>query len=84
MKIKSIELKNFKPFKGDDNKFDFDSGDHQPVILVKANNGSGKTSFLKGLKWAFYGVSGLVDYRTTEERKQITGRFVELPISLLS
>ena len=25
-----------------------------------------------------------IDYRTTEERKQITGRFVELPISLLS
>ena len=66
MKIKSIELKNFKPFKGDNNKFDFDSDDHQPVILVKANNGSGKTSFLMGLKWAFYGVSGLVDYRTTE------------------
>ena len=53
------------PFKGT-NAFNFESGDNKPVILIKANNGSGKTSFLKGLKWAFYGVSGLVDYRTAE------------------
>jgi hypothetical protein len=67
MKIKSIELKNFKPFKGDDNKFDFDSDDHQPVILVKANNGSGKTSLLQALKWAFYGIGGIAYYKTNAQ-----------------
>ena len=67
MKIKSIELKNFKPFKGDNNKFDFDSDDHEPVILVKANNGSGKTSLLQALKWAFYGIGGIAYYKTNQQ-----------------
>ena len=67
IKLKSIELHNFRPFKGDNNKFDFDSEDHQPVILVKANNGSGKTSLLMALKWAFYGTGGIAIYKETAQ-----------------
>ena len=67
IKLKSIEIQNFRPFKGDNNKFDFDSENHQPVILVQANNGSGKTSLLMALKWAFYGIGGIAYYKTSPQ-----------------
>jgi len=65
LKLKNVELHNFRVFKDHDNIFDFDSEIHKNVILVNGSNGAGKTSLLMGLKWGFYGTSGIASWRTS-------------------
>lgn len=54
MIIKSIELNNFRIYKGV-NKIDLTpDGDHN-IVIISGNNGFGKTTFLMSLVWCLYG-----------------------------
>ena len=57
MKIRRVEFKNFKLLDGV--VIDFSTDPAKPLTVIRAENGSGKTSLLWGLAWAFYGQEGL-------------------------
>ena len=52
MKIKKIEIKNFRQFKGQ-NIIDFNTDGKITVIL--GDNGTGKTTLMQFFNWVFYG-----------------------------
>jgi DNA sulfur modification protein DndD len=54
MKIKSIELNNYRLYKGF-NKVDFPNGNNKNLYLILGENGFGKTTFLHSLLWCLYG-----------------------------
>lgn len=54
MKIKEIELNNFRIYKGT-NKIDLLPEDKKNMIIISGRNGYGKTTFLMSLVWCLYG-----------------------------
>lgn len=54
MKIKSIELNNYRLYKGF-NKVDFPDENNKNLYLISGENGFGKTTFLHSLLWCLYG-----------------------------
>lgn len=54
MKIKSIELYNYRLYKGI-NKISFHNEDNKNIYLISGENGFGKTTFLHSLLWCLYG-----------------------------
>lgn len=54
MKIKSIELHNYRLYKGV-NKVVFPIGNNKNLYLISGENGFGKTTFLHSLLWCLYG-----------------------------
>ncbi|EDP97377.1 DNA sulfur modification protein DndD [Kordia algicida OT-1] len=54
MIIKSIELDNFRIYKGN-NIIDLSVTDDENIIIVSGKNGFGKTTFLMSLVWCLYG-----------------------------
>lgn len=54
MIIKSIELNNFRIYRGV-NKIDLTPNGERNIIIVSGNNGYGKTTFLMSLVWCLYG-----------------------------
>jgi DNA sulfur modification protein DndD len=62
MKLHRVELRNFKLLDGVILEFSSDS--NKPLTVVRAENGSGKTSLLWALAWAFYGDEGLPSKRS--------------------
>ncbi|WP_298418084.1 DNA sulfur modification protein DndD [uncultured Kordia sp.] len=54
MIIKSIELNNFRIYKGN-NLIDLSVTDDENIIIVSGKNGFGKTTFLMSLVWCLYG-----------------------------
>ena len=54
MIIKSIELYNFRIYRGV-NKIDLTPIGERNIIIVSGNNGYGKTTFLMSLVWCLYG-----------------------------
>lgn len=54
MKIKSIELYNYRLYKGS-NKAVFPNGNNKNLYLISGENGFGKTTFLHSLVWCLYG-----------------------------
>lgn len=63
MKIKSIAIKNFRVFVGE-NKINFSTDGHQGITVIHGETGSGKTSILNAFKWGFYGHT---DFDTKEK-----------------
>lgn len=61
MKLRRVEFKNFKLLDGV--VLDFSIEPLRPLTVIRAENGSGKTSLLWGLAWAFYGDEGLPSKR---------------------
>lgn len=59
MKLKSARIRNFKLLR--DVTLDFSDDRSQPLTVVRAENGSGKTSTLVALRWALYGKDGFDD-----------------------
>lgn len=55
--LERIEIRNFACF-GDVDLDLASSSDHR-LTVIRAENGSGKTTFLRALRWAFYGERGL-------------------------
>lgn len=54
MIIKSIELNNFRIYKGVNRIELTPDGDHN-IVVISGNNGFGKTTFLMSLVWCLYG-----------------------------
>ena len=54
MIIKSIELNNFRIYRGV-NRIDLTPDGERNIIIVSGNNGFGKTTFLMSLVWCLYG-----------------------------
>ncbi len=54
MKIKNLELKNFRPYLGEV-QISFPNIDTNPIYLIHGPNGYGKTSLLLALNWCLYG-----------------------------
>lgn len=54
MKIKCIELNNYRLYKGV-NKVLFNNSDNKNLYLISGENGFGKTTFLQSLLWCLYG-----------------------------
>lgn len=54
MIIKSIELNNFRIYKGV-NRIDFTPDSERNIVIISGNNGFGKTTFLMSLVWCLYG-----------------------------
>lgn len=59
MKLKSARIRNFKLLR--DVLLDFSDDRNRPLTVIRAENGSGKTSTLVALQWALYGKDGLDD-----------------------
>jgi DNA sulfur modification protein DndD len=57
MKIKSVRIQNFKLLR--EVALDFSVDSNRPVTVIRAENGSGKTSALTALQWGLYGDAGL-------------------------
>ncbi len=57
LRLRRIEIKNFVCF---DNIVVEPSADpDQPLTIIRAENGSGKTTFLRAIRWGMYGERGL-------------------------
>lgn len=54
MIIKSIELNNFRIYKGY-HKIDLSVTDKENIVIISGKNGFGKTTFLMSLVWCLYG-----------------------------
>lgn len=54
MKILSVTMTNFMPYKGEC-RVDFPTDEYRNVMIVFGDNMRGKTSFLNALRWGFYG-----------------------------
>jgi len=59
MKIETARVRNFKLLRKVDLKFSSDRD--KPLTVIRAANGSGKTSTLQALRWALYGKDVLED-----------------------
>lgn len=59
MKLKSARIRNFKLLR--DLALEFSEDRNRPLTVIRAENGSGKTSTLLALRWALYGKDGLDD-----------------------
>jgi len=56
MKIKSLTLKNFRQFYGEQ-VLQFSDDSDANVTVIHGENGAGKTALLNAFKWAFYGTT---------------------------
>jgi DNA sulfur modification protein DndD len=57
MRLARVYIENFKLL--EDIKLEFSTDAAKPLTVIRAENGSGKTSLLYALLWAFYGMAGL-------------------------
>ena len=54
MKIKSIEITNFRGFNGE-HTLEFSMDPQKPVTLIVAENGTGKSNILEAIMWCLHG-----------------------------
>lgn len=57
MKLENAHIKNFKLL--EDIELEFSTDSKRPLTVIRAENGSGKTSILYALRWALYGSLGV-------------------------
>ena len=82
MRIESASIRGFKLL--EDVRLRFSTDSNRPLTVIRAENGSGKTSILYALRWGMYGKDGIPDgMRLTsiaaEPRKPVS---VEVQITL--
>lgn len=70
MFIRKIAIENFIPYYGEIT-VDFPQTKGKNIYVVEGDNGYGKTSFLKAVKWAFFGEAGL---KTDETYLNLTAK----------
>lgn len=65
LRLHSVRIRNFVGFvdnggaNADGVRIDFSIDPAQPLTVIRAQNESGKTTFLRALRWAFYGEKGI-------------------------
>ena len=57
MKLQNARIRNFKLLRNID--LEFSTSQNTPLTVIRAENGSGKTSTLQALRWVLYGTKGL-------------------------
>ncbi|MFD5857595.1 AAA family ATPase [Streptomyces chartreusis] len=77
MRLQSIQLTNFRQFRGVQT-FDLSSDSLKPVSLLFGANGAGKTTFLNAFTWALYGT--MSDDVEQQDRMVTDGVWRVLPI----
>ena len=60
MLLKSLKLKNFRQFKGEQ-KLTLSTDSQKNVTIVMGENGSGKTSLAQAFTWCLYGKTDFDD-----------------------
>jgi len=73
MKIKSIELNNYRLYKGL-NKISFPNENEKNLFLISGQNGFGKTTFLHSLLWCLYGRL-IVDVDESFRKEMFNGKY---------
>jgi len=73
MKIKSIELKNYRLYKGV-NTISFPNDNEKNLFLISGQNGFGKTTFLHSLLWCLYGRL-IVDVDESFRKEMFNGKY---------
>ena len=57
MRLNSVHITNFKLL--EDIEISFSTEPARPLTVIRAENGSGKTSILQALRWAMWGEEGI-------------------------
>lgn len=60
MLLKSIKVKDFRQFKGEQ-YISFSTDTERNVTIIQGDNGSGKTSFAQAFRWCLYGDTDFTD-----------------------
>jgi len=82
MKIKTIELNNYRLYKGI-NKIVFPNGKNKNLFLIFGENGFGKTTFLHSLLWCLYGRL-MIDIDETFRKEMTNGGYNNTVINNLN
>lgn len=82
MKIKTIELNNYRLYKGI-NKIVFPNGNNKNLYLISGENGFGKTTFLHSLLWCLYGRL-MIDIDETFRKEMSNGGYNNMVINNLN
>jgi DNA sulfur modification protein DndD len=82
VKIKSIELYNYRLYKGI-NKVVFPNGNNKNLYLISGENGFGKTTFLHSLLWCLYGRL-MADVDETFRKEMSNGGYNDFAINNLN
>ena len=78
MKLESAHITNFKLLK--DVSLQFSSDLARPLTVIRAENGSGKTSVLYALRWAMYGENGIPRQMRLTSTAQPAGKPVQVQV----
>lgn len=73
MRIKSIELNNYRLYKGI-NKISFSNENEKNIFLISGQNGFGKTTFLHSLLWCLYGRL-VIDVDESFRKEMFNGKY---------
>ena len=73
MRIKSIELNNYRLYKGI-NKISFSNEKEKNIFLISGQNGFGKTTFLHSLLWCLYGRL-VIDVDESFRKEMFNGKY---------
>ena len=80
MKLDSAHITNFKLL--EDIEIDFSTDATRPLTVIRAENGSGKTSILQALRWAIWGDRGIPTRMRLTSTAKPTGQPVTVQTSV--
>ena len=78
MKLESAHITNFKLL--EDVSLQFSGDLIRPLTVIRAENGSGKTSILYALRWAMYGEKGIPPHMRLTSTAKPAGRPVQVQV----
>ena len=80
MRLDSAHIKNFKLL--ENVELQFSSDQHRPLTVIRAENGSGKTSILYALRWGMYGEQGIPPLMRLTSTAKPPGQAVHVQVRL--
>ena len=80
MRLEKAHITNFKLL--EDVFLEFSNDPARPLTVIRAENGSGKTSILYALRWAMYGENGIPPQMRLTSTAQPTGKPVQIQVRL--
>ena len=78
MRLDSAHITNFKLL--EDVSLQFSADSSRPLTVIRAENGSGKTSILQALRWAMWGEQGIPDQMPLTSTAVLEGRGVTVQV----
>ena len=80
MRLESAHISNFRLL--EDISLSFSTDSSKPLTVIRAENGSGKTSILYALRWAMYGFPGIPEQMRLTSTAKVTGVPVTVQVRL--